>query len=63
MAKVGDRVKIHRHGTSIFVITAIEDGRGLIEALGDSAGKYPFTCDLASLVPVDYGIDSNGPVA
>ena len=53
MTKVGDHVKIHRHGKSIFVITAIEDGRGLIEAVGGAPGKYPFSCDLASLVPAE----------
>ena len=55
MIKIGDHVRIHRDGTSVFVVTAIdeEEGRGLIEALDDAPGKYAFTSSLASLVPVD----------
>ena len=54
MVQVGDHVRIHRDGKSVFVVAAIEDdGRGLVEALGDAPGKYPFSCRLASLVPAE----------
>jgi hypothetical protein len=56
MVQVGDHVKIHQDGRSIFLVAAIEDGRGLVEALGDAPGKYPFSCSLASLVPVDNSV-------
>ena len=58
--RVGDHVKIHRDGKSVFVIAAIEDGRGVVEAVGDAPGKYPFSCDLGSLVPTEVSA-SNGP--
>lgn len=50
--QVDDQVGIHRDGKSIFVIIAIEeDERGRSKTLGDGPGKYPFSCNLTSLVP------------
>jgi hypothetical protein len=60
MLQVGDQVRIHQNGRSIFVVAAIEDGRGLVEALGDAPGKYQFSCRLESLVLVDCGMGSQG---
>jgi hypothetical protein len=53
MVQIGDHVRLHRDGISLFTVVAIEEGRGVVEALDDAPGKYPFSCSLASLVPVD----------
>jgi hypothetical protein len=61
MVQVGDRVKIHRDGKSVFLVASVDDGRGVVEAVGSAPGIYPFSCDLASLVLVDFDGESSEP--
>lgn len=43
--QVGDRVKVHAEGTSVFVIVSIEGEDALIESVDEAApGRFPFHC-------------------
>ena len=53
MIQVGELVKIHHEGSSVFTVQELrEDGRALVEAVEDVAGRYPFTVDASALVTV-----------
>ncbi|MFH5211735.1 hypothetical protein [Antrihabitans spumae] len=52
MIQVGELVKIHHEGSSVFAVQELrEDGRALVEAVDDVAGRYPFTVNTSALVP------------
>lgn len=52
---LGDLVKVHEKGRSVFTIVAIDEdeGRAVIESAVDAPGKYPFPAPLAGLVRVE----------
>ena len=51
---MGDRVKVHAEGTSVFVIVSIEGEDALIESVdGAAPGRFPFHCRLSRLVPAE----------
>ncbi|MDV7090523.1 hypothetical protein GXW84_19365 [Rhodococcus sp. IEGM 248] len=51
--KVGDKVKVHAEGTSVFTIVSIDGDEALIESVLSTPGTYPFHCKLERLVPVE----------
>ncbi|MDF3312170.1 hypothetical protein P3H15_45195 [Rhodococcus sp. T2V] len=51
--KVGDKVKVHAEGTSVFTIVSIDGNEALIESITSAPGTYPFHCKLERLVPVE----------
>ena len=53
--KVGDLVKVHPCGKSVFTVIEVDEGSGtaFIEAVEDSPGRYPWTALLSELVPAD----------
>ncbi|AHK35523.1 hypothetical protein Pd630_LPD10073 (plasmid) [Rhodococcus opacus PD630] len=41
--QVGDRVRLHAEGTSVFVIVSVEGEDALIESVDEAApGRFPF---------------------
>ena len=52
--RVGDRVKVHAEGASVFVIVSVEGEDALIESVDEGApGRFPFHCKLSRLVPAE----------
>lgn len=52
---IGDLVRGHEKGRSVFTIVAIDEDEGtaVIESSVDAPGKYPFPAPLAGLVRVE----------
>ncbi|WP_328396585.1 hypothetical protein [Nocardia sp. NBC_00416] len=55
--EVGDTVRIGASGRSVFLVREVDpdEGRAVIEAVGDAPGSYPFSLPLTALVRVDPG--------
>ena len=51
--QVGDRVKLHRRGVSVFRIVAIDGDNATVLAEGDAPGAYEFPTPRAGLVAAD----------
>lgn len=52
--QVGDHVRIHTTGTSVFYIIEIDEaaGKAIVESVTDAPGRYPWPTDLTNLVAV-----------
>ena len=49
--QIRSRVKIHKDGASVFeIVELLDDGRALIQAVSAAPGRYPFSCEVSSLV-------------
>ncbi|MFD7010342.1 MULTISPECIES: hypothetical protein [Rhodococcus] len=53
LLNVGDKVKVHAEGTSVFTIVSIDGDEALIESVLGAPGTYPFHCTLERLVPFE----------
>ena len=56
--QVGDRVKLHRRGVSVFLIVAIDGDQTSVFSERKVPGAYEFRTPLAGLVRADEGDDS-----
>ena len=53
MFQLADIVKIHKDGSTLFtVVDFADDGRPIVEPIGDAPGKYACSADPAYLVHV-----------
>ncbi|MGM5069095.1 hypothetical protein EU244_030125 [Rhodococcus qingshengii] len=50
--QVGDHVRIHTTGKSVFSIVEIDEasGKAIVESVTDAPGKHPWPTDLTNLV-------------
>ena len=51
--EIGDKVKVHAEGTSVFTILSIDGDDVLIESVFNARGTYLFHAQLARLDPVE----------
>lgn len=50
MLKIGDHVRLHPKGKSVFSIVSIDNDRAVVESDDPAAGRYPFSCLTSTLV-------------